>query len=82
MLNVEIDLDDFYWECSSKDKQTLMGWLEKDGYCSKPEPLDFPIPQNHFDREWEEIIRKLAMSRIQLTSEEEATIKEIYKRLI
>jgi hypothetical protein len=82
MPSVEIDLDDFYWECSNKDKKTLLKWLEEDEFTPQPTSLDFPIPQNHFDREWKDIITKLAMSRIQLTPEEEETIKTIYQKLV
>ncbi len=80
-VSVEIDLDDFYGDCSSRDKKTLMEWLEEDGYYPKPEPVDFPKSQNYLDDEWEEIIRKLAISRIQLNLEEEEFIKKIYKRI-
>jgi hypothetical protein len=82
MPSVDVDLDDIYWECSSKDKKTLVEWLQKDGFYPEPESIDFPIPQNSFDIEWEEIITKLALSRIQLTTEEEETIKTIYKKLV
>ena len=82
MPRVDIDLDDFYWGCDDKDKEKLLEWLDEDGFISQPTSLNFPIPQNHFDREWEDIISKLAMSKIQLTLEEEEIIKEIYKKLI
>jgi hypothetical protein len=82
MPSVEIDLDDFYWECSSKDKKTLMEWLEEDGYYPKPEPIDFPKSQNYLDDEWEEIIRKLAMNRHMLSNEQIEYIKEIAKNFI
>lgn len=82
MPYIDIELDDFYWECSDKDKEKLLEWLDGDGFTPQPTSLDFPIPQNHFDREWEDIITKLALSRIQLTTEEEETIKNIYKKLI
>jgi hypothetical protein len=82
MPSVDIELGDFYFECSDKDKEKLLEWLEEDEFTPQPTSLDFPIPQNHFDEEWESIISKLAMSKIQLTLEEEEIIKEIYKKLI
>ena len=82
MPRVDIDLRDFYWDCDDKDKEELLEWLEEDGFTPQPTSLNFPTPQNHFDREWEDIISKLAMSRIQLTPEEEETIKTIYQKLV
>jgi hypothetical protein len=81
MPSIDIDLDDFYWECSDRDKEKLLEWLEEDGFTPEPVSLGFPIPKNYLDREWEDIITKLAMSRIQLTIEEEEAIKKIYKRI-
>ena len=82
MPQVDIELEDLYWGCSDSDKEKLLEWLKEDGFTPQPTSLNFPIPQNHFDREWEDIISKLAMSKIQLTLEEEEIIKEIYKKLI
>jgi hypothetical protein len=80
-INIDIDLDDFYGELSYSEKKLLGEWLEEDGYYEKIESM-FPIVENHFDREWEEIIKKLEFNRIQLTIEEEEIIKTIYKKLV
>ena len=74
----QIDLDDLYDSLSDKEKYKLIEYLREDSFL-----LQLPMyPNNNYkDSEWEEIINKLAQSRIQLSLEEEETIKKIANRL-
>ena len=82
MPSVDIDVEDFYWECSSNDKKFLVKWLKEDGLIEEPQPIYFPESKNYLDDEWEEIIKKLAMNRLVLTNEQIDYIREISKNLI
>ena len=81
-IDIDIDIDVIYDSCSNSDKLNLVGWLSEDGYYGTIEPIDFPTPQNYLDNEWEEIIKKLAVSRIQLTMEHVELIKSIVNNVV
>jgi hypothetical protein len=74
----EINLDDLYDSFSDKEKYEFVRYLKEYGFF--PQLPTYPN-DNYKDSEWEEIINKLAQSRIQLSLEEEETIKKIANRL-
>lgn len=74
----QIDLDDLYDSLSDEEKYKLIEYLREDSFFSQ---LPIYPNDNYKDSEWEEIINKLAQSRIQLSLEEEETIKKIANRL-
>jgi hypothetical protein len=79
-----IDLSELYQQCSDDDKEVLVEWLTEDGYCytTSSDAIEVHEPQNYLDHEWAEIIKKLAVNRLQLTLTEEDQVKEIVKRLV
>ena len=84
-IEVDIDVDDFYSELSMYEKQSLAEMLENDGFCT----LDEDDECNEFEIEnptlldeiWVEGMRKLFHSRMQLSVEDEETIKNIVNKL-
>jgi hypothetical protein len=75
----EIDVDDFYSEMSSREKEEMYDLLKEDGYgssfkLSDEKPASVP--------EWEfiNIMSKITVNRLQLTSEEDEMLKKIASR--
>ena len=85
MPHVDVDVDDFYWECSTRDKRDLISLLREDGLLPDAKEMMVignviePINNVH-DVEWYELIKKLAPLRLQMTSEDIETIKQIIKK--
>jgi hypothetical protein len=87
-ISIEFDLDDVYYEMSSRDKAQMAEWLCDDGYCTlneddKDEDEDeFKIVNpTMLDEIWVEDMKKLFHSRMQLSIEDEETIKNIINKL-
>jgi hypothetical protein len=84
-INVDIDLDDVYDDMSRYDKEQMAEWLEKDGFCTVDEDDnedDFKIENpNVLDDIYTEMIKKLFHGRLQLSLEDEETIKKIANKL-
>jgi hypothetical protein len=84
-INVDIDLDDVYDDMSRYDKEQMAEWLEKDGFCTlgdKDEEDNWMIEDpNVFDEMYIEDIKKLFHGRLQLSNEDEETIRKIANKL-
>jgi len=84
-ISIEIDLDDVYDGMSNRDKKTMVEWLEKDGFCeleSGDEENDFYIENpNVLDDMWVDTMKKLFHGRMQLSLEDEETIRKIANKL-
>jgi len=77
--DLDIDVDDFYYEMSDREKQEMYELLRADGYYSsfkKEDEMPASIP------EWEfiNIMKKISSNRLQLTSEEDEMLKKIASR--
>ena len=77
--DLDIDVDDFYYEMSDREKQEMYELLREDGYgssfkLSDERPASVP--------EWEFIdtIEKISSNRLQLTNEEDEMLKKIASR--
>ena len=77
--DLDIDVDDFYYEMSDSEKQEMYELLREDGYgssfkLSDERPASVP--------EWEFIdtIEKITVNRLQLTNEEDEMLKKIASR--
>jgi hypothetical protein len=81
MPSIDIEIDDFYWECSSRDKRWLVDELKRDGYL---EGTGLCVPEDiaPMDMEWTEVLQKLLDGRIQLTLEQEDLIRSIAKGIV
>ena len=84
-IEVNIDVDDFYDEMSSWDKQSMAEMLERDGFCTWDDDNDednFVIDDpNAFDEEWIKVMKKIFHGRLQLSNEDEEIIKAIANKL-
>jgi len=72
---VDIDVDDFYFECRDRDKKALAEMLIEDGYASPPNGT--LVEDNDLDQ----AITKIIQFRLSLTAEEEELIKKIGNRV-
>ena len=76
-VEVDIDIDDFYYEMTSKEKQKMCELL-KDDY-GIPELLD-EMPNSVPEYEFNNIMSKIISNRLALTSEEDELLKKIASR--
>jgi hypothetical protein len=74
---VDIDVDDFYFECRDRDKKELAEMLIDDGYASPFNGTNDTIAETDLDQ----AIAKIIQFRMQLTVEEEELIKKIGNRV-
>jgi hypothetical protein len=81
---VDVDVDEFWTECSKREKEELIDILVEDGWVVRTSPKG-TTPEQTLpslpDILWMEMINKISVSRLQLTREEEELIEKIYKRL-
>jgi hypothetical protein len=85
-INIDIDLDDVYDDMTSSEKRLMAEWLDTDGYCIVGDidnyTDDFIIENQSLEDEfWVEYIKKLFHGRLQLSPEDEETIKQIANKL-
>jgi len=85
-IEVDIDVDDFYGELSMYEKQSIAEMLENDGFCTLDEDDrdedEFKIVNlTMLDEIWVEDMKKLFNARMQLSMEDEETIKNIVNKL-
>ena len=79
--DIDIDPDEFVSSCSSRELEELIDVLVEDGHIPKISDIA-PIDKNLLDKEWDEVIDKIAgLGRLRLTNEEEEIIKKIASRL-
>jgi hypothetical protein len=87
-ISIDVDLDDIYYDMASWDKEQMAEWLCDDGYCTLNED-DRDDDEEEFkivnptilDEMWVEDMIKLFYSRMQLSMEDEETIKNIVNKL-
>jgi hypothetical protein len=85
-ISIEFDLDEVYDEMANWDKEQMAEWLYDEGYCTLDEDdrdEDEFIIKNPtiLDEMWVEDMIKLFHSRMQLSMEDEETIKNIVNKL-
>lgn len=79
-IYVDIDVEEFVDNCSSREIKTLVDYLETEGHL---DDYDSTTTENMsvLDSEWAEVIDKISgRARLRLTSEEEEIIKKIANR--
>lgn len=77
--DLDIDVDDFYYEMSDSEKQEMYELLKEDGYFSSFKLAD-EMPASVPEWEFINIISKISSNRLQLTSEEDEMLKKIASR--
>ena len=75
-VEVDIDIDDFYYAMTSKEKQKMCELLKDDDI---PELLD-EMPNSVPEYEFNNIMSKISSNRLALTSEEDELLKKIASR--
>ena len=87
-IGVDIDVDDFYDEMSSWDKQSMAKMLKRDGFYILDDEDDEDDEDNWvienpniFDEEWVKVMKKIFHGRLQLSNEDEEIIKAIANKL-
>jgi hypothetical protein len=81
---VDVDVDEFWIECSIGEKEALINLLVEDGWVVRTSPKGTTLHQNQPslpDILWMEMINKISVSRFQLTKEEEEFVEKLYNRL-
>lgn len=80
---IEIDVDEFWYECSTREKEELIDMLEEDGWVKRTTPKGTdPSRQlpSLMDLEWLDMVNKLSELRLRISSEDESTIRELINK--
>jgi len=75
--DLDIDVDDFFWEMSSKEKDEMFNLLIAGGYSTAG-----PVSETGslLEEEFVKTIDTIAKNRLQLTSEEDNLLRRIASR--
>jgi hypothetical protein len=80
---VDVDVDEFWTSCSTREKESLIDMLEEDGWVIRTSPKgtnpNDSLP-SLLEIEWQQMVNKLSQLRQQITIEEEETIKKILNK--
>ena len=80
---VDVDVDEFWTSCSTREKESLIDMLEEDGWVIRTSPKGTDPnerPPSLLEIEWQMMVNKLSQLRQQITIEEEETIKRILEK--
>jgi hypothetical protein len=85
MANIDVDVDDFLSSCDRYDIKEIIKFLKDEEWISEDSDDENPnlIPldkQNMYDQEWYSLCDKLSSIRLQLSHEDEETIRNILKK--
>jgi hypothetical protein len=85
MANIDVDVDDFLSSCDRHDIIEIIKFLKDEEWISEDSDDENPnlIPfnkQNIYDQEWYSLCDKLSSIRLQLSHEDEGTIRNILKK--
>ena len=80
---IEIDVEEFWDECSRHEREELVDLLEEQGYVKRTVPKG--VKPSHYtpnlmEIEWNDMIDKLSELRQRITIEEEQTIKALVEK--
>jgi len=85
MANIDVNVDDFLLSCDRYDIKEIIKFLKDEEWISEDSDDENPnlIPldkQNIYDQEWYSLCDKLSRIRLQLSHEDEETIRNILKK--
>jgi len=85
MANIDVNVDDFLLSCDRYDIKEIIKFLKDEEWISEDSDDENPnlIPldkQNIYDQEWYSLCDKLSSIRLQLSHEDEETIRNILKK--
>jgi len=80
---VDVDVDEFLSMCSTREKESLIDSLVDDGWVVRVAPKGV-VPEDRLpsipELEWQEMCNKLSSIRLQISSEDEQTIRQIISK--
>jgi hypothetical protein len=76
----EIEVDEFWHECSKSEKQELIDLLVEEGYVIRKTKQPDDPNRNLLDEEWDDLCNKLQSIRQRLSVDDEQTIKQIISK--
>lgn len=80
-VSIDVDIDDILYDMSSDELQSLADDLYNDGYI--PKQLSGGVSEtekNIMDLEWDDLVGKMARNRLQMSKEDEQTIRNILNK--
>jgi hypothetical protein len=80
---VDVDVDDFWYECSTREKEELIDMLETDGWVKRITPKGTDPSEtlpSLLDIEWQDMCNKLSGLRLNMSREDEDLIREILNK--
>ena len=81
-FEVDIDVDDFYYELSHHEKRELVELLKRDRILDNLDVVIFGQSDGSaLDHEWVDMLNKLNKARYRLTPEQEAMLCNLIKQL-
>ena len=81
LVNIDVDIDDILYGMTEYEIQEMIDSLYEDGYIPTQLSVDVPEEQkNIIDLEWDTLVNKLAKSRLQMSNEDEQTIRNILSK--
>lgn len=78
--DIDIDVDEFYYSCSRKEKTELIELLIDDGFLNSKGTIKNHQEKNLIELEWENTIINLLEKRLNISNEDEELIKKISKK--
>ena len=76
---IDLEVDEFWEMCSSREKMELVDMIVEDGYASK---LESSGKQSINEHEWSIVCDKLKRNRLSLTIEQEEMIKKLVENFV
>lgn len=80
---VDVDVDDFLSALSTRETDELIDALVEDGWVVRVAPKGV-VPEDHLpsipELEWQEMCNKLSNIRLQISSQDEQTIRQIISK--
>jgi hypothetical protein len=80
-IDVDIDVDEFVNACSQREIKELINILKDDGHLHDPESNSLDLIDGSLeDSEWNDVLKKLAGIRLQMSVEDIAQISKIARK--
>jgi len=80
---VDVEVDEFWSMCSTREKEELIDMLEDDGWVKRTSPkgtkAEDRLP-SILEIEWQDMCNKLSDIRQRISTDDEETIKNILKK--
>jgi len=76
----EIEVDEFWHECSKSEKQELIDLLVEEGFVIRKTKQPDDPNRNLLDEEWDNLCDKLQSIRQRLSADDEQKIKDIISK--